>query len=361
MRRSLALFPLLAACGGSAAPIVEIPDEPDPTVCGRIRGTSSILLYQDGGTTVRTPLEAPEESDVGTAVVSLWDELQRDWLAVARGRVLQSEDAGCTWSQIGTLSTSGTWALRSTRTDDGVRLWAFDRRSGATATSSDGGRSWEAHDAGEPFVVIPVVSAADPMRLRGVQARGVVTSTDGGVTWTVTAALPEGVMFPSGGDVRALDPDALLLAAPGGAWSSSDGGTTWDDLYDNGDAYTAVWHPTDPNARWLVARGSDSALGVWAWTLNDTDPRGGTWSRVLDELQLPVDTAMRIWPLPDDPAGALSSFGPTTNDAGEPAGNLYLLRTDATTRTVRVGTFTRIHDIAFRDDRWLAAVEGTTE
>jgi hypothetical protein len=361
MRRSLALVPLLAACTLPPTSVVEVPDAPDPTVCGRVRGTSSIMLYQDGGTTVRTPLEAPEDSDVGSAVVPLWDELQRNWLGVARGRVLRSEDAGCTWSQIGALAASGDWAVRSVRTDEGVRLWAFDRQSGATATSADEGRSWEAHDAEEPFVVVPVVSAADPQMLRGVQSRGVVTSTDGGLTWTVTGALPDGVMFPSGGDVRALDPEALLLAAPGGAWASADGGTTWTSLFDDGDAFSAAWHPTDPDARWLVARGEDFLLGIWAWMPNDTDPRGGTWSRVLDELQLPVDPAMRVWPLPDDPAGALSSFGPTTNDAGEPAGNLYLLRTDAGTRTIRVGTFTRIHDLAFRDDRWLAAVEGQAE
>ena len=109
---------------------------------------------------------------------------------------------------------------------------------------------------------------------------------------------------------------------------------------------------------WAVARGTDGLLGIWSTDGATADTAGALpdWQRVLDEAIAPISEQARIWPLPNDADRALSSYGPTSNAAGEPAVNLYLLEAGAGSRTVRVGTFTGIQDVAFGADRWFAAV-----
>ena len=355
----LALLPLLA-CGGSVAPTVkdDTADTADSPVCGRVRGTGGVLLYQEDATVVRTPADTPQPTETGTGIAGPLDDAGLQWMAVVGGRVFLSEDAGCNWEPRGSLPPDGDWALRGARTDTGARVYAFARATGAIARTDDLGRSWEAFDADGTFVGVPVVAAADPERLRGVQARGVVTSTDGGASWTVTGTLPPGMSAPRGADVWAGDLDTVWVAGPGGAWESNGGGAGWQQRYDAGDAYNVAVMPDEGTGAWVLARTTDGLLATWSWD-GDAADSGETvpsWDRALDEVQAPIVESSPLWPIPGEPTRALSAHGPVTSNAGDPAVNLYLMEGGTGTRTVRVGTFVGIRDLGFGDDRWLAVV-----
>ncbi len=348
------LFPLLhlLACGGDIAPVDndDLVDTGAMPVCGRVRGTGGVLLYQDDATVVRTPKESPRAEEVGTGIAGPFDGEGRDWLVAVGGKVLRTDDAGCNWSAQGTLG-SGDWAL--TTSADLARVYAFDRGSGRGAWSEDAGASWTSFDAGQAFAGEVSVDLTSAGTLRGVQGRGLVESLDGGATWSVTGALPA-TMGALRGSARAGETLAWV-AGEGGAGGTVDGGAAWTNTFDAGDASRVVLASDDPARVWLLATTTDGLLATWT-AGGTTDGARPTWDRALDEAQAPIAQGAPIWPIPGSPTKALSMHGPVTNDAGETAVNLYIMEAGVGTRTVRVGTFRAINDVRFGSDRWVAAV-----
>ncbi len=358
MSRLVPFLLVLTACAGDLItkdPTVDSADA-GPPVCGRVRGTNGVVLYQDDGTTVRAPVDPPTAATRGTGVAGPLDASGLVWAAVVNGQVLTSQDAGCNWTAVGNLPSTGDWALRGAATADGTRLLAIDRASSAVAWSTDLGVSWTTGDAGGSFVGVPRLDASDALHVVGVQARGVVESTDGGASWQVVGALPIDGAGVHGADADAANLDVVFIGGAGGAWVTQDGGAGWSQVLDL-PSTRAVAMGLE-GRMWAVARGTDGLLGIWSSDGTTADTAGALpdWQRVLDEAIAPLSEDARLWPIPSDPGRALSSFGPTTNASGDPAVNLYLLEAGAGSRTVRVGTFTGIQDVAFGADRWFAAV-----
>jgi hypothetical protein len=359
----LALAPLfgLLACGGDISPGGEALDTAIGSgfpVCGRVNGTGGIMLYQQDATLVRTPAEPPGAAEVGSAVAGPLDSEGLSWRAIVGGRVLASEDAGCSWAPLGTIAGGADWALRAGGGSDAPRLYAFDRNSGSLARSTDAGASWTALDAGESFLGVPQVDPSNGDVLRGVQPRGVVTSADGGESWQLSGALPAGERAPAHAAVAPGLLDTIWVAGPGGAWRSQDGGAAWTRTYEAGDGDHVAIAADDPTRVWLLAYAANGLLATWTTGEGGDTPSGRllNWDRALDEAQAPLTAKARIWPIPGSPGRALAAHGPVENSSGDAAVNVYVMEAGVGTRTVRVGTFVGVNDLAFGEDRWIAAV-----
>ncbi len=349
--RVIPLVFVLAACESDKY-VLDTSDTADTgvTQCGRIRGTEGVLMYQDDGSTVRSPLESPNPTDVTTGVAGpLGDD--RTYAAVIDGRVLLSVDGGCNWEAQGALG-SGDWRLRAA----GERIYAFDMRSTAGARSDDGGLSWTPFDAGEAFIGLPVVDPFDPTRLRGLQSRGVVTTADGGDTWTAGAGLPGTLGTPADGDLSATNLEIAVVGGSGGAWRTSDAGGTWLPIIEDAAVTALAIHPDDPAV--FFAQSTD---GEGVRTISRSADSGGTWARQVDSTQIELSVEPELWPVPGNPLRALAAYGPVYNENTESDGvNLYIVTGGEGTRSIFVGTWFHIHQFAFGGDRWVAAVDAVT-
>lgn len=340
---------LLAACSGGKPFTLDTGDTADTGVplCGRIRGTESILMYQEGGGTLRSPLDPPTATDISYGVAGpIGDD--RTYVAVGTSRAMVSVDGGCNWESQGAVA-DGRWRLRGA----GTRVYAFDTASSAGARSDDLGVTWSPFDAGAAFVGVPVVDPADPARIRGVQAGGVVTSTDGGETWTAGAALPEGLGAALDADLLASDLDQIVVGGAGGAFRTTDGGATWSPIVTDAAVTALAIHPDDGAV--LFAQTLDDA-GVR--TISRSADGGAVWARQVDSNQVALGDAPELWPVPGNPLQALAAYGPVYNEDTESDGvNLYVVTASEGTRTFYVGTWFHMHQIAFGAERWIAAVD----
>ncbi|MDP2304504.1 MAG: hypothetical protein Q8P18_00585 [Pseudomonadota bacterium] len=348
MHRLVLLAPLLVACSDKTYSIdTGEPLDTGVMQCGRVRETEGILLYQEDGNVVRSPLESPNATKITTGVAGpLGDD--RTYVAVTDGRAIQTVDGGCNWEDVGNLP-SGDWRLLGA----GARVYAFDTLTSSGARSDDFGGSWSAFDAGEPFLGgTPVVDPADPARLRGLQSRGVVTSTDAGETWTAGAALPPGATNPADADVFSTNLDVAVLGAASGAWHTADAGASWTPI--GTDAVSAIaLHPDDPAVLFATTTNTEAVT-----TVSRSADSGLTWSRLVDSSQVTLPTGPVLWPVPGDSLQVLSAFGSIYNENTEVDGlNLYVITGGAGTRTVFVGTFFHLNQLAFGADRWVAAVD----
>jgi hypothetical protein len=337
----------LSACTGEPY-VLDTGDPVDTGVpeCGRIRGTEAIVMYQEGGDATRTPLETAATPISATGVAGpLGDD--RTYVTVVDGRAAQSVDGGCNWDDVGTLPES-EWSLVGA----GARVYAFDRASASMSRSDDLGLSWDALDSGEVFIGLPSVDPANAEHLRGLQARGVVDSTDGGTTWTAGAALPAELSAPTSGAVYAAALDTAVVGGSSGGWRTTDAGNSWTPILTDAVVALAI-HPDDP-----LSLFSHTVDGGGVRTLSRSTDGGGAWARQVDSSQIELTDASVLWPVPGNPAQALSTAGPVYNENTASDGlNLYILTAGEGTATRFVGGWYHIHQITFGADRWVAAVD----
>lgn len=347
------LWLLLAACTDKGGYLdTSSPDDTGNPECGRLRGATGVLMYTEDGASVHAPTEAPDPEKRTTGIAGpLTDGLT--WLAVEEGRVYRSDDAGCNWDDVGTLPVGVAWQLLAA----GDRVYAFDLASGDGARSDDRGLSWSPFDAGGAFLDLPVASHTDGTFLRGVQARGVVSSYDGGDTWTVTGALPDGT--PRRAAVSAATPDRVVVSTDLGVWTSPTGGGSWQDVTAGLTTDATVpgvaggpvaVHPDDEQVLFAI---SEDGGGVW--TLHRSADYGATWTRMADSDQVTLDGASPLWPLPGAPTRVLSAYGSSVDDFGL---DLYLSEQGVGTRTLHISSYYGMTGMSFGADRWIASVHG---
>lgn len=349
----MTLLALLLACSGGGSTVDStFGDDTGLTECGRLRGATGVLMYTEDATVVHAPTEPPEPDRYTTGVAGpLGDGVT--WLAVDAGRVLQSTDSGCNWDQVGALPGDGWWQLLTA----GDRVYAIDRDSGQGARTDDAGRTWTPFDAGEVFVGLPTVSAADPAWLRGYQSRGVVTSFDGGDSWSVTGAGPESAVVAAA--VHPGDPDRIVVGTVDGVKLSTTGGGSWSDVTEGltedagapGVRGSAVAvHPDDADV--LFALSQD---GSGVYTLHRSADAGASWSRMADSDQVHLGEQSPLWPLPGAPGRVVSAYGSSVDDYGL---DLYVSEVGVGTRTIHIGSYYGMTGMAFGPDRWIASVHG---
>lgn len=273
--------------------------------CDSVAGTPAITFTRDEGKT----LAATEGELHGVAYTYGLVALDTPNTLVAEndGRVLRSTDAGCTWTEIGTVDrtplvlTAAEGGRAYAWSDNGNALYRIDAEGvtplvspvesivGLQADATDGTRVrlgdgvgvvWESTTAGDgrwqsvgvPPVAEPLVYrvAFDPNDLDhvlvGTATESAFVSEDGGATWTQSTGFSKGgtranvfniVVSPADGDVvwgMGLD----LADDSRHIYRSKDGGRTFKRVINhtrkvtliNGNVMAA--HPTNPKVLYFV-------------------------------------------------------------------------------------------------------------
>lgn len=335
----------LAGCTGKGDDIGHTFDSDTASVCGRVRGANGILLFEDNGETLRAPTEAPSTT-IQTSGVAGPVGGPTNMVAVYGGNVLVSTDTGCNWSEAGSLPARGDWSLVAA----GDRVYAFDRLGSSGAWSDDFGDSWTPFDSAEPFLDPPTWDGAS--RLRGVQARGVVTSEDGGATWALAGTPP---FTPTGGWVSPTNLDVAVIAGEGGVAISHTGGSTFEDIsatlvgVESGPVagLRAVTSPVDDDVVYAITDATDGVR-----TIQRSVDGGLSWDRQGDSTQITIGDDARLYPLPSDSAMVLTS----SYVAAEDKMNLYRITAGEGIHSVGIGGYTKLEQVAITEDRWAAAV-----
>lgn len=175
--------------------------------------------------------------------------------------VSASTDGGRTWTRIDTLDDADAmgWAF----TDEAV--WVSGH-PGITR-STDGAATFERRNDGLPDTDIHAFGAAADGRLFAAGPNvGVITSTDGAVTWEqLTAEAGHG--FFGRILLDSTDPDHLVAADAGvGPTESHDGGRSWRALAE----FPAVWVSATDDLATIVASRPGAAIR--------TTDSGATWA-----------------------------------------------------------------------------------
>lgn len=149
-----------------------------------------------------------------------------------------SRDGGATWSAIPADLPSLDIPGFTRDPADPSRMWAY-LATGGLWESTDFGAHWAEVRADN--VLFPLaVSDASGTRLLGVDATGLVTSPDGGRSWTTLGAPPT---YPMSSLAATLDGRTVYAGAPDGLFRSDDGGRTWSPTGYRGSAFAVATTP----------------------------------------------------------------------------------------------------------------------
>ncbi len=148
--------------------------------------------------------------------------------------MIRSEDRGETWQP---LSLSGQVDFHAL-TVAGEVVYGWDATSGVVMRSDDGGITWQR--GAEVAIADLTVDPAEPDRLLATTADGLIESTDGGDTFTLTSVQPpRPLIFID--RLTAVGADLAGMDASGGTWTStSDGWAGTGELGGEPEAFTAV-------------------------------------------------------------------------------------------------------------------------
>lgn len=193
-----------------------IDDGRDTLVVGHHDG---VLASTDGGRTWTTDL-------LGVDAMALVPKADHALLVGGHGFIGERAIDGTFEVLSPDLADNDVHGLARSRLDP-ERFWLVSGE-GTLYRSIDGGASWAVIDEGSIVRVAAGADGADD--LWAVDAfRGLVSSTDGGSTWSDGAEVP-------GAPVNALEisPDgsAMLLATGMGAFLSEDDGASWEPILD---------------------------------------------------------------------------------------------------------------------------------
>lgn len=133
-----------------------------------------------------------------------------------------SRDGGATWSQIPTDLPSLDIHGFTRDPADPTRMWAY-LAIGGLWESTDFGSHWT--EVRADSVQFPLaVSDGEGTRLLGVDATGLITSGDGGRSWTALATPPT---YPMTSLAATPDGRTIYAGATDGLFRSDDGGRSW--------------------------------------------------------------------------------------------------------------------------------------
>ena len=205
-----------------------VGDDPQHLLFGHHNG---IAETRDGGTTW-APLPVGEDA-MGMAAAD-------DGSIVIAGHLVftASRDGGQTWAPIAADLPSLDIHGFARDPADPARMWAY-LATGGLWESSDFGTTWTR--VREDNVVFPVaVNDGSSTRLLGVDASGLVTSTDGGRTW---ARLAEPPGLPVTSLVATPDGRTVYLGSGDGLFRSDDGGRNWNATGYTGSSFALATTP----------------------------------------------------------------------------------------------------------------------
>jgi hypothetical protein len=233
-----------------------------------------------------------------------------------QGVVNKSTDGGQTWSNSsGGLTGGGISALVI---DPNTPTTIYAATSVGVFKSTDGGNSWTASpdsglvvpagqsNAGQALTVTSlVIDPTNPQTLYGDNAFGVYKSTDGGNTWTFSAASPASVTAIS---LAKATPTTLYVGTQtSGVFKSADGGSTWDSVSAGlpsqtvsggtafGNVRALVVDPTNANTVY-IAMDNLSSAHAGGGVFKSTDG-GNTWQAINTGLPGSIVTTLAVDPV----------------------------------------------------------------
>lgn len=229
-----------------------VGDDPNRLLFGHHGGISA---SSDGGRTWQALGTRSDAMSLGAA--------SDGSIVIAGHEVLAaSRDGGRTWADI-PANLPGL-DIHGFARDPGnpTRMWAY-LATGGLWESGDGGISWE--QIHQENVLFPVaVAGSDGTHLFGVTVDGLVTSDDGGRSWSA-ASTPD--IRPIASLTATSDGSALIAGGPDGLARSGDGGASWSRLPFEG----------DPAAIAVTAGGRTIALVTRSTDFYRSDDGGQTW------------------------------------------------------------------------------------
>lgn len=190
-----------------------------------------ILESRDGGRTwaalpIRDDAMGMAPADDGSIVIAGHDVFTA------------SRDGGVTWAPIAAdLPSLDIHGFTRDPADPG-RMWAY-LATGGLWESTDSGAHWVEVRADNVLFPLAVRSTSETMLL-GVDATGLVTSSDGGRTWATLGAPPT---YPMTSLAATPDGRTVYAGAPDGLFRSDDGGRTWSPTGYSGSVFAIATTP----------------------------------------------------------------------------------------------------------------------
>jgi photosystem II stability/assembly factor-like uncharacterized protein len=226
--------------------------DPDHVLFGHHGG---LLDSRDGGRTwaaltVRDDAMSIAPAEDGSIVIAGHDVLTA------------SRDGGVTWSSVPADLPSLDIHGFTRDPADPARMWAH-LATGGLWESTDFGAQWTEVRADN--VVFPLaVRDGSTTQLLGVDSNGLVTSADGGRTWSTLGTPPT---YPMTGLAATPDGRTVYAGAPDGLFRSDDGGRTWSSTGYRGSAFAVATTP-DGQTVAVVSRDTEFFRSV---------DQGSTW------------------------------------------------------------------------------------
>jgi photosystem II stability/assembly factor-like uncharacterized protein len=155
--------------------------------------------------------------------VSFVDDLT-GWLVTNSSELFRTTDGGDTWTEVALPEGTG-WVRSVAATKGHVHVASTSRSapeldgSQGLLSSADGGATWTRTTAN-----VLAVTAVDDLVAVAVGDE-ILRTTDGGVTWRAPERPPPG--DPSWFETVSHDGRVLWATSPGGALTSRDGGASW--------------------------------------------------------------------------------------------------------------------------------------
>jgi photosystem II stability/assembly factor-like uncharacterized protein len=214
-------------------------------------GSSAFFRTSDGGNSwVQSSFNAPVAI---TSIAMVNPEI--GWCVGAQGttpgRIMKTTDGGLNWFQqfaaanrnyLGTASATVGKNITSGRTIN------FSPDTGKVVRTTNGGTTWEERTIGDSIGVLYHVQFIDSLHgwiLAGVSGwpqSGVLTTSDGGVTWNLFRAIRG---FRSLSFIDTLKGWAVSLSSPTYVYLTTDAGATWTQL---GRIEDPTWGDPTPSA-----------------------------------------------------------------------------------------------------------------
>ncbi|WP_241520806.1 VPS10 domain-containing protein [Steroidobacter cummioxidans] len=174
----------------------------------------------------------------------------RLYVSVYNEGIYRSENRGDSFSIVAPPG-SGIWGVGANATT--VYYSGADRQ---VYRSVDRGNTWTARGTASQTLTKIVVDPQNSDRAYGINGPFVLTSTNGGTTWTQVSVSASGMLWTR--DIAHLSTNQLAVVADGGIFVSSDGGATWT-WATSGDFIAVAADPTTPG-RAVASRWSSGSL-----------------------------------------------------------------------------------------------------
>ena len=203
--------------------ILADPESPETFWESGSYGTHGVFRTDDNGATFRA---LGDVEHVDYMSIDFTDSNRSTILAGGHesAKLHRSKDGGATWDEAPGLPadigfTSSPYVIDANT----FLVGTFNGPAAGVYRSTDAGASWEQVFDGP--VLGPFIDTADKLRILRQNGEGVITSTDGGVTWTTKSG--NGVLARQAVELTALPDGSIASWSPQRVVVSDDDGATW--------------------------------------------------------------------------------------------------------------------------------------